>query len=107
MIKIDPNLFLDPNPSPAELIRDELLLQTMQKMNEWAEDILRNYAQPPIKGEITKGKIRWRGIRKCEMPNPQKPSSIFHFLEQRGKPIGYPFTIEYTIEYDTQHHTLQ
>ena len=98
MKRINLNLSSYPSSTPAELMRDEVIHQALRKMNEWVEDILRNYAQPPIKGEITRGKIRWRGIRRCEMPDPQNPSAIINFLEQRGKRIGYPFTIEYTIE---------
>lgn len=48
----------------------ELLLEEMEKElskyydEVWkkAEDIMRNYVTPPIKGEITKGKARWRGL---------------------------------------------
>lgn len=34
-----------------------------KKVDKMVEIMLRNYVTPPIKGEITKGKIRWRGLR--------------------------------------------
>ena len=33
------------------------------KVEEIVEHIMRNYVTPPIKGEITKGKVRWRGLQ--------------------------------------------
>ena len=33
-----------------------------KKVYEYVEHIVRNYVTPPIKGEITKGKMRWRGL---------------------------------------------
>lgn len=33
------------------------------KVEKIVENIMRNYVTPPIKGEITKGKIRWRGLQ--------------------------------------------
>ena len=33
-----------------------------KKVYEIVEKILRNYVMPPVKGEITKGKTRWRGL---------------------------------------------
>lgn len=34
-----------------------------KKVDKMVEIMLRNYVTPPIKGEITKGKVRWRGLR--------------------------------------------
>ena len=34
-----------------------------EEVNKKFEYILRNYVTPPIKGEITKGKVRWRGLQ--------------------------------------------
>ena len=52
---------------------------------------LRNMAEPPIKGEITKGKIRWRGIR---LIRQQIGFDSYSWLEQRGKQISPKFHIE-------------
>ena len=34
----------------------------VRRINEWVEDCLRTRVKPPIKGDITEGKIRWRGL---------------------------------------------
>ena len=52
---------------------------------------LRTMAEPPIKGEITKGKIRWRGIR---LIRQQVGLDSYSWLEQRGKQISPKFHIE-------------
>jgi hypothetical protein len=41
------------------------------------------FAQPPIKGEITKGKIKWRGIKAVDCFETGEK-----WLEQRGKILG-------------------
>lgn len=46
---------------------------------------LRTMAEPPIKGEITKGKLTWRGIR---LINQQVGFDSYRWLEQRGKQIS-------------------
>lgn len=46
---------------------------------------LRTTAKPPIKGEITKGKVRWRGIRIVWQNDGLKYTK---WLEQRGKQIS-------------------
>lgn len=47
---------------------------------------IRENATPPIKGEITKGKMRWRGIR-CVTQQGSGAS----WLEQRGRKITETF----------------
>lgn len=42
---------------------EKQLSEFYAKVNEIAEHIVRNYVTPPIKGEITKGKVRWRGLQ--------------------------------------------
>ena len=44
-----------------------LAIATMEKKrldfeNDMLDKILRNFVTPPIKGEITKGKVKWRGL---------------------------------------------
>ena len=46
---------------------------------------LRTMAEPPIKGEITKGKLTWRGIR---LIRQQVGFGSYSWLEQRGKQIS-------------------
>ena len=43
----------------ADKAREEML----QIEEEWVKSIIRDKANPPIKGEITPGKLRWRGIK--------------------------------------------
>lgn len=45
-----------------------------EKVEKAIENIFRNYLTPPIKGEITKGKIRWRGV-KCSLWQEQSDGS--------------------------------
>jgi hypothetical protein len=52
---------------------------------------LRTMAEPPIKGEITKGKTTWRGIR---LIRQQVGFDSYSWLEQRGKQISPKFHIE-------------
>lgn len=59
--------------------------QIANKQNEIFEYALRNYAEPPIKGEITKGKIKWRGI---SIIHDNSNVSYKTWLEQRGKRIS-------------------
>ena len=41
----------------------------LQEINAWVEDCIRTKVVPPIKGEITKGKIRCRGLALCYGPD--------------------------------------
>lgn len=52
---------------------------------------LRTMVEPPIKGEITKGKITWRGIK---LIRQQVGFDSYSWLEQRGKQISSKFHIE-------------
>lgn len=52
---------------------------------------LRTMAEPPIKGEITKGKLTWRGIR---LIREQVGLDSYSWLEQRGKQISPKFHIQ-------------
>lgn len=52
------------------------------------ESIIRQYAEPPIKGEITKGKLKWRGIKACIQKDGIKWNK---WLEQRGVLMGSKF----------------
>jgi len=58
------------------------------------ESALRNNAEPPIKGEITYNKIKWRGIRKIEQRFFDRTET---WLEQRGKRISEKIIINFSI----------
>ena len=64
-----------------ELIKN-LIVKRNKQLCEIYESYLRTLAIPPIKGDITKGKLSWRGITRVVHINPQK-----EWLEQRGKRI--------------------
>ena len=38
-------------------------------MNAWIQDCVRTRVVPPIKGEITRGKVKWRGLSLCYGPD--------------------------------------
>ena len=73
----------------------------IQELQKREEEIftyaLRTIAKPPIKGEITKGKVRWRGIRLVQYNDGFKYTK---WLEQRGKQISPKIVFEGTIGND-------
>ena len=69
------------------------LNEVSQKIHKWSEYVLRNNVTPPIKGEITKNKLRWRGIKQRHIFDSKQ-----HRIEiwQRDKCIGiFIETFEY------------
>lgn len=71
------------------------LQESAQQLGEKVEFALRNMVQPPIRGEITRGKIKWRGLKLVyETPKVEKDDSGKHIsviqtvqLWQRDKRI--------------------
>jgi len=66
-------------------IRDRIekaLLSDIKLQNEILIKALRNNAKPPIKGEITKAKLKYRGITFVLRPDGSR------FLAQRGERIS-------------------
>lgn len=61
-------------------------LQCLRLKEEWVKRTILSQATPPIKGEVTKGKLRWRGIhQKIKlMPN----QCMITELWQRDKCLG-------------------
>lgn len=74
-------------PSPNDAI-GKSLREHFKKKDAFFEEILRTHATPPIKGEITPGKIKWRGI---QIRVQVQGTRITEWLEQRGKQIGGVF----------------
>ena len=72
--------------------------RSIQEQQKKEEEIfttaLRTMAEPSIKGEITKGKVRWRGIRIVQQNDGFKSTK---WLEQRGKQISPKIVFEGTI----------
>lgn len=58
---------------------------------------LRTLASPPIKGEMTAGKLKWRGIVMCQTT---EVVNGFVWLEQRGEIIGDKIPTDLSIDLD-------
>lgn len=55
-------------------------------MQGWIEAMCATRVEPPIRGGVTKGKMRWRGVT-LQVSNPEY--NVTHYvLSQRGKPIS-------------------
>lgn len=69
-----------------ELLSNEMerqLSEFYDKVWKIAENIMRNYVTPPIKGEITKGKVKWRGLQLVW----QKTDTYDAFVEIRQRDV--------------------
>ncbi len=62
---------------------DNQLSSYLDSLENEIEYLLRNVIDKPIKGEITKGKLRWRGINTIVYNYMNEPIGI----KQRGKLI--------------------
>ncbi len=70
---------------------NQFLVDVQNRDEKIFETALRTVAQPPIKGEITKGKIQWRGIRLCTQMDGL---TSYKWIEQRGKQISPKIYLE-------------
>ena len=68
----------------------QLTEKLVKKANEELETIVRDFSSPPIKGEITKGKLKWRGIK---LEVYQDLGKTTYRITQRGEQIGYDVNI--------------
>ena len=59
-----------------------------QAITEWIQKDLKDKCIPQIKGNITKGKVRWRGLRLIN-------SADGRYISQRGNRISPIFSIEH------------
>ena len=65
-------------------ITSRLMSNIIQKEDEFIKNQLK-LVVPKIKGEITKGKLKWRGIKLIEINDINGTTK---WIEQRGKQIG-------------------
>ena len=72
-------------------IQENAQKELMFKINQSIEDELRTNAFPPIKGKITKGKLRWRGIIRVQ-------DGKYQWVEQRGKRITSKYGLNPNID---------
>lgn len=68
-----------------EVLRE--LQERDEKVSEWAKTVICTYATPRIKGEITKGKLKWRGIKLTRVWNSCNFEETYT-ITQRGKQLG-------------------
>lgn len=76
-----------PNKEIESMV-DELMDKAAEMEFKLFEKAVRTNATPPITGDITPGKLKWRGIRRCF--NKRTNES---WLEQRGLQISEKFRI--------------
>lgn len=76
-----------------DTITNRLMSNIIQKEDEFIKNQLK-LVNPQIKGEITKGKLRWRGIKLIETNDINATTK---WIEQRGKQIGERLQYNYQI----------
>lgn len=87
---INQNLSIDSKQLEMfEKLQKDLIEQINKQIDSFIENILRNHVHPQIKGDITKGKIKWRGIK---INHDQFNSKVW--LTQRG--IDIPIVFDYS-----------
>lgn len=73
-------------------IYDEYFEGLFTTRDAWIENTLRKNAVPPIKGEITPGKIKWRGISMKKITARDGDVEVAgEYILQRGKLLGPMF----------------
>lgn len=80
-----------PELQEIQNIGNKLVTEMTKRHDDAMREIVMTYAEPPIKGEITKGKLRWRGLRMFTQNEIHKTTT---WIEQRGKQIGPKHTFE-------------
>ena len=76
-------------------ITNKVTQDLISKLFREMEKDMREHAIPPIKGELTKGKIQWRGLVLCSSNSPDK---MVRWIEQRGKIISRFYVIDFTLK---------
>lgn len=71
-------------------LQNRIIKDVTKDINDKLEFIVLHFSKPKIKGEITKGKIKWRGLKFCTRINGL---SNEYWIEQRGKLIGQKIII--------------
>lgn len=78
-------------------VTNRFIKEQIERQNAILETAVRENAVPPIKGKLTKGKVRWRGLRMI-----QKGGVADRFtevwIEQRGKRITPVIRNEYSYQ---------
>ena len=78
-------------------VTNRFIKEQSERQNAILEKAVRENAIPPIKGEMTKGKVRWRGLRMIH-----RGTGAYGFtetwIEQRGKRITPIIRNEYSYQ---------
>lgn len=93
---VNPNQIKKSQPLNIENKKVFKAIDNLEKRKEIIfESALRSSAKPPIKGPITRSKIKWRGIRMIK----QFP---YVWLDQRGKRISTKINVGIEISFVPQ-----
>lgn len=65
-----------------ERIIQEQLIENNARLEDWLKNEVANATTPPIKGEVTRSKLKWRGVRMIVCVGK------YVAAEQRGKEIA-------------------
>jgi len=68
----------------------DIIEEIQRKENEILDNFIKErliFAEPKIKGEITKNKLKWRGI-KLYQQKTNNPLNNIYWLQQRDKRLG-------------------
>jgi len=76
--------------TPQSIIEDAI-----KKENDYFEKYIRENATPKIKGEITQGKLKWRGIKLCVLNEHHE--GTMKWITQRGVQITPKIIISFKL----------
>lgn len=66
---------------------DDYSESVFNRFDRALETIVKVYAVPPVKGVVTEGKLKWRGIRLANQFSNVCNTNVY-WVEQRGVKIG-------------------
>ena len=70
---------------------NKIVQHQTKEIDDLLQTYARNFSNPPIKGEITTGKVKWRGLKMCVKNNHD--FSKEYWIEQRGVKISPVITV--------------
>ena len=76
-------------------IQQSIIEDAIKKENDYFEKYIRENATPKIKGEITKGKLKWRGIKLCVFNGHYE--GTMKWVTQRGNQISPKLIISFKV----------
>lgn len=74
-------------------LQSKLMAEAIKKEDEFIEKYVRENATPKIKGKITKGKLKWRGIKLCQFHDNN--NGTLKWVTQRGVQISPKIIISF------------